>query len=77
MSYLHPMRSHAPLRALLALLTLVLLVQLALRLVFPWDLFVWAESPFMTNMLKLCNGVPLYTTPADANSFVDAPASSI
>jgi hypothetical protein len=67
------MRSHAPLRALLALLLLLLLVQLALRLVFPWDLFVWAESPFMTNMLKLHNGVPLYTTPADANSFVYSP----
>jgi hypothetical protein len=61
------------LRALLAFLVLVLLVELALRLVFPWDLFVWAESPFMTNMLKLHNGVPLYTTPADANSFVYSP----
>ncbi len=73
MSYLHPMRSPSLLRALLALLVLVLLVELALRLVFPWDLFVWAESPFMTNMLKLHNGVPLYTTPADANSFVYSP----
>jgi hypothetical protein len=45
----------------------------ALRLPFPWDLFVWPESPFMTNMLKLDLGQPLFGPPADANSFVYSP----
>src|ERR1043166_8416411 len=44
-----------------------------LRLQFPWDLFVWAESPFMTNMLKLDLGRPLFGPPADGNSFVYSP----
>jgi hypothetical protein len=52
---------------------LLLLVELALRIRFPWDLFVWAESPFMTNQLKLANGVPLFGAPADLNSFVYSP----
>ena len=45
----------------------------ALRLQFPWDLFVWPESPFMTNMLKLELGQPLFGPPADGNSFVYSP----
>src|SRR6266496_4094293 len=44
-----------------------------LRLQFPWDLFVWPESPFMTNMLKLDLGQPLFGPPADGNSFVYSP----
>jgi len=45
----------------------------ALRLPFPWDLFVWPESPFMTNMLKLDLGQPLFGPAADGNSFVYSP----
>jgi hypothetical protein len=45
----------------------------ALRLPFPWDLFVWPESPFMTNMLKMELGEPLFGSPADGNSFVYSP----
>ena len=47
--------------------------QLASRLVFGWDLYIWSESPFMTNMLKLDGGQPIYTMPDDANSFVYSP----
>ena len=55
--------------ALLAVLT----VEVALRVVFPWDLVMWSESPFLTNMLKLTNGTPLYTAPDDVNSYLYAP----
>ncbi len=51
----------------------LLLVEVALRVAFPWDFFVWSESPFMTNMLKLENGISLYGDPGDANSFVYSP----
>ncbi len=47
--------------------------QLAARIRFPWDMFIWAESPFLTNMLKLDHGKPIYGDPADANSFVYSP----
>lgn len=50
-----------------------LAVVIGLRATFPWDLFVWAESPFMTNMLKLDLGQPLFGPPADGNSFVYSP----
>ena len=51
----------------------LLAVQLARRVAFPWDLFIWSESPFLTNMLKLDSGIPVFTTPEDANSFVYSP----
>src|SRR6185436_9215028 len=50
-----------------------LVVLLALRVPFRCDLYGWAESPFMTDMLKLASGRPLYGPPADLNSFVYAP----
>ena len=43
------------------------------RLQFPYDLFMWSESPFMTNMLKLGSGEPIYGPPELANSFVYPP----
>src|SRR5258708_8231196 len=55
------------------LFVLVLAVETALRVVFPWDMYLWSESPFMTNMLKLHNHQPVYTAPADGNSFVYSP----
>jgi hypothetical protein len=64
----------APLHVAFALSFALLLWQVRARLSFPWDLMVWAEGPFMTNMLKLDAGSALYTSPADANSFVYAPA---
>lgn len=48
-------------------------VMVGLRAKFPWDLFMWPESPFMTNMLKLELGQPIFTSPADGNSFVYSP----
>jgi hypothetical protein len=50
-----------------------LAVMVGLRAKFPWDLFMWPESPFMTNMLKLDHGQPIFTSPADGNSFVYSP----
>jgi len=55
------------------LFALVLAVETVLRIVFPWDMYLWSESPFMTNMLKLHNHQPVYSTPADGNSFVYSP----
>lgn len=45
----------------------------ALRVQYPYDHLIWAESPFLTNMLKLHNGVELFGPAADANSFVYSP----
>jgi hypothetical protein len=56
--------------ALGVFLVVALLVQLVLRALFPWDGWMWSESPFMTGMLKLTNGLPVYTSPADANSML-------
>lgn len=61
----------------LAAVVVIYLVWLAViigrRATFSWDLFVWPESPFMTNMLKLHLGQPLFGPPADGNSFVYSP----
>ena len=51
----------------------LLVVETALRIRFPWDLFAWSESPFLTNLMKLDAHQPIYTAPADGNSFVYAP----
>src|SRR4029077_46413 len=56
----------------LALLALLVL-ELAARIPFGCDLYLWSESTFMTNMLKLANHLPLYSDPTDLNSFVYAP----
>jgi hypothetical protein len=45
----------------------------ARRVVFPWDLYLWSESPFMTNMMKISAGESAFDPPADANSYVYAP----
>jgi len=51
----------------------LLVAEVVVRVPFPCDLFFWAESPFMTDMLKITNGLPIYTDPTDANSFVYPP----
>ncbi|MCH7995800.1 MAG: hypothetical protein IIB57_15340, partial [Planctomycetes bacterium] len=43
------------------------------RVSFPWDLLLWAEAPFMVDMLKIDQGLPIYSDPALANSFVYSP----
>jgi hypothetical protein len=35
----------------------------ARRAMFAWDLLLWSESPFMTNMLKLRAGQAVFTAP--------------
>src|SRR5579863_78036 len=51
----------------------VLAVETALRIRFPYDLYFWSESPFLTNLMKLDQHQHIYTSPADANSFVYSP----
>jgi hypothetical protein len=51
----------------------VLAVETVLRIRFPYDLYFWSESPFLTNMMKLDHHQPVYTSPADGNSFVYSP----
>lgn len=51
----------------------IALYQIARRVVFPWDLYIWSESPFMTNMLKITSGESAFDKPEDANSWVYAP----
>ncbi len=53
--------------------SLILFKTTILRISFPWDIYMWIESVFMTNMLKLHHGLPLYTAPADSNSTIYAP----
>ena len=48
-------------------------LELAKRALFPWDLLIWSESPFMTDMLKLASGASAFGPPADVNSFVYSP----
>jgi hypothetical protein len=51
----------------------ILAVETALRIRFPYDLYFWSESPFLTNLMKLDHHQSVYTTPADGNSFVYSP----
>jgi hypothetical protein len=63
-------RLWVPISWIVILFALILLIETALRILFPWDMYVWSESPFMTNMIKLERHLPIYTSPADGNSFV-------
>ncbi|MDB6065760.1 MAG: hypothetical protein JWR26_1968 [Pedosphaera sp.] len=59
--------------AIVVLFVAVLMVETAFRIKFPWDLYLWSESPFLTNMMKLEQHLPVYSAPADGNSFVYSP----
>jgi hypothetical protein len=43
------------------------------RILWVCDYYTWAESPFLTNMLKLRAGQPIFGPDADANSWVYSP----
>ena len=47
--------------------------QLANRIPYKWDLYIWSESPFLTNMLKIDAGQSIYSSPEQVNSFVYSP----
>ncbi len=51
----------------------ILVIELATRIVFPWDTILWPESPFMTNMMKLDSGMSVFSPPQDANSTIYSP----
>lgn len=52
---------------------LALVAEMGLRVAFPWDLLDWPESPFLTDMMKLSHHLPIYSAPANLNSFVYSP----
>jgi hypothetical protein len=60
------------LAAVAAVMIVALVVEEVPRLLFPWDIRIFSESPFLTNMLKLTAGQGLHGMPADANSFIYA-----
>jgi hypothetical protein len=62
-------RAARALLAVAAALAALMLYQLARRIVFPWDYYMWSESPLLTDLLKLSNGQPLYNDPADVNAY--------
>lgn len=66
-------RVELTLTALSCAFVMVLVYQVIKRVAFPWDLYFWSESPFLTNMVKLSAGVPVFGDPADGNSFVYSP----
>ena len=59
--------------ALAGALVLLLLVEEVPRVLFPWDLRVYSESPFLTTMLKLTAGEGPYTQASDSNSYIYSP----
>jgi hypothetical protein len=59
--------------ALAISLFMLLVLEIASRIGFRCDLLMWSESPFMTDMMKLAQGLPIYTAPADLNSYIYSP----
>jgi hypothetical protein len=59
--------------AIIFVFVAILAVETVLRIKFPYDLYFWSESPFLTNLMKLDHHQPIYTSPSDANSFVYSP----
>ncbi|MGB1249754.1 MAG: glycosyltransferase family 39 protein [Candidatus Promineifilaceae bacterium] len=55
------------------LMCVILAVEVFGRIRFPYDLYFASESPFMTNMLKLSQGSPLFTPIEQMNSHIYAP----
>ena len=51
--------------------------QLANYIALPVDLLSFAESPFVNDILKLRLGMPIYTNPADNNSYPYTPGTQI
>lgn len=59
--------------ALVAILFVLLCVATYRRVIFPWDMYLWPESPLLTDLMKLRLHLPVYSNPADGNSFVYSP----
>jgi hypothetical protein len=59
--------------ALALLLVAGLVVQEIPRVLFPWDLRIFSESPFLTDMQKLTAGQSVYTRVDDCNSYIYSP----
>jgi hypothetical protein len=48
----------------------LLLAEILLRAIFPWDRLTWQEAPFLVDMMKLNSHLPVLTTPKDCNSMI-------
>lgn len=57
----------------IGLLVAVTFTIMLMRAMYPYDLYIWAESPFLTNMLKIRASQPIFGPLSDANSFVYPP----
>jgi hypothetical protein len=62
-----------PLLVLALVFFALLAFEVCARVRFPWDTYIWSESPFLTNMLRLNTSHSIYGPPSDANSFVYSP----
>lgn len=56
-----------------AALFAMMIYQIASRVLFPWDYYIWSESPFLTNLWKIDRGAPIFGDPKDANSWAYSP----
>src|SRR5579864_8692228 len=54
-------------------MTIALASVVVRRVAFPWDYYIWSESPFLTNLWTLHLGRPLFEDPERARSFVYSP----
>ena len=74
------MEGAVPIAALVTAVTVMALTtayQLANYIMLPVDLLSFAESPFVNDILKLRLGVPIYTSPADNNSYPYTPGTQL
>jgi hypothetical protein len=69
-----PVSQNAVLTGCAATFMMLLLVELISRMRFPWDLLIECESAFLTDMLKLSQGAPLFGPATDVNSSLYSPA---
>ena len=52
----------------LSVVSLHLAATLIDRIRYPWDFYIWSESPFLTNLMKVERGEAIYGPIEDANS---------
>jgi hypothetical protein len=80
---LHRRALNPPVLGLLALTSLGMLLVAAylywvsLYVIFPADILIWAESPFVMDVLKLRLGYPIYTAEANNESFSYTPGAQL
>jgi hypothetical protein len=53
------------------------LVWIASQVGYRADILIWSESPFVNDIIKFRAGIPVYSAPADLNSFFYTPGSQL